>query len=73
MIKKMSIYNIDYSKIEFTERISSGEHVGENSFYMPKFENDDDQYYGYPASDFFGMETKRIIPLSDEEMNAVDW
>lgn len=65
--------NIDYSKIYYKEKKSTGERVGENAFYMPKYEEDRQWYYGYSANDFFGMETKKIVPLSDSEIDATNW
>lgn len=52
------MYQIDYSKIPYKEKRSTGEQVKENSFYMPKYEEDSDWYYGYDAMDFFGLEYK---------------
>lgn len=46
---------IDYSKIPFKEKRSTGEHVEENAFYMPKVP-EPDYYAGYEAVDYFGME-----------------
>jgi len=43
---------IDYSKIPFTERRSTGEYIKENSFYMPRCEENPD---GYDSMDFFGL------------------
>jgi len=69
----VKIPKIDYSKIPFKERRSTGEKVKRNAFYMPRVEEDPGLYYGYDANDFFGLETKAITPLSDEEFRAVDW
>lgn len=44
--------DIDYSKIYYKEKKSSGERVGENAFYMPKYEEDCEWYSGYS----FGLE-----------------
>ena len=64
---------INYDRIPFHEKKSTGERVIENAFYMPKYEEDRQWYYGYSANDFFGMETKKIVPLSEMEMKAIDW
>ena len=65
---------IDYSKTQFfKEKRSTGERVEKNAFYMPKVKEDPRWYDGYDAADFFGLETERITPLSDEEFRAVDW
>lgn len=64
---------IDYSKIPFKEKRSTGERVENNAFYMPKAGDDSMWYDGYDAADFFGLETERIIPLTPEEKRAVDW
>ena len=64
---------IDYSKIPFKEKRSTGERVEKNAFYMPKAGDDSMWYDGYDAADFFGLETERITPLSDEEFRGVDW
>ena len=58
---------IDYTKIPYKEKRSVGECIKSNSFYMPKYEENSDWYYGYDAMDFFGLETKKIIPLNDAE------
>ena len=50
---------INYDRIPFHEKKSTGERVIENAFYMPKYEEDRSWYYGYSANDFFGMETKK--------------
>ena len=46
---------IDYSKIPYKEKRSTGEHVESNAFYMPKVP-EPDSYEGYEAIDFFGLE-----------------
>lgn len=46
---------IDYSKIPYKEKRSTGEHVKSNAFYMPKVP-EPDSYEGYEAIDFFGLE-----------------
>ena len=47
---------IDYSRIPYKEKRSTGERVEENAFYMPKYEEDPSWYAGYDAVDFFGLE-----------------
>lgn len=47
---------IDYSRIPYKEKRSTGEKVKENAFYMPKYEEDPSWYAGYDAMDFFGLE-----------------
>lgn len=69
----VKIPKIDYSKIPFKERRSTGEKVKKNAFYMPRVEEDPGLYYGYDAIDFFGLETQRITPLPEEQRRAVDW
>ncbi len=64
---------IDYEKIPFKEKRSTGEHVLENAFYLPKTREESSWYSGYSANDFFGLEIERITPLDAEEMMAVDW
>lgn len=46
---------IDYSKIPYKEKRSTGEHVKSNAFYMPKVP-EPDSYERYEAIDFFGLE-----------------
>ena len=46
---------IDYSKIPYKEKRSTGERVEENAFYMPKHP-EPDCYVGYEAVDYFGLE-----------------
>ena len=62
-----------YKEYPYKEIRSTGEWVGENSFYNPHYEEDPNLYYGYPATDFFGLTTKEIVPLSDSEYNAVNY
>ena len=62
-----------YEEHPYKERRSTGERVEKNAFYMPKVKEDPTWYNGYSASDFFGLETERIIPLTPEEKRAVDW
>ena len=64
---------IDYSKIYYKEKKSTGERVGENSFYMPKYPDDPDKLFSYREMDLFGLKTKKIVPLSDSEMDATNW
>lgn len=65
--------NIDYSKIYYKEKKSIGERVGENAFYMPKYPDEPDELFSYKVMDLFGLETKKIVPLSDSEMDATNW
>lgn len=64
---------INYDRIPYAEKRSTGEHVVENAFYMPKSGEDSVWYSGYDANDFFGMKTERIIPLSTEKSRTFDW
>jgi len=65
--------NIDYSKIYYKEKKSTGKRVGENAFYMPKYPDEPDELFSYKVMDLFGLETKKIVPLSDSEMDATNW
>jgi hypothetical protein len=65
--------NIDYSKIYYKEKKSTGERVGENAFYMSKYPDEPDELFSYKVMDLFGLETKKIVPLSDSEMDATNW
>lgn len=64
---------IDYDKIPYEEKRSTGEHVKKGAFYMSKCEEDDGQYDGYDAVDLFRLTLPKIEPLSDEEMEMVNW
>ena len=57
---------IDYSKIPFKEKRSTGEHVECNAFYMPKHP-EPDCYAGYSASDYFGLELPKIEEMDGKE------
>ena len=65
--------NINYSKIPYKEKKSTGERVGENAFYMPKYPDESDELFSYKVMDLFGLKTKKIVPLSDSEMDATNW
>ena len=47
--------NIDYSKIYYKEKKSTGERVGENAFYMPKYPDEPDELFSYKVMDLFGL------------------
>ncbi len=46
---------IDYNKIPFKEKRSTGEHIKKNAFYIPEYEEDPNWHDGYDATDFFGL------------------
>ena len=58
---------INYDRIPYVEKRSTGERVIENAFYMPKAGEDSAWYSGYDAKDFFGMKMERIISLRTEK------
>ena len=60
---------IDYSKIPYKEKRSTGEHVKSNAFYMPKVP-ESDCYEGYKVIDFFGLEFVHYYEA--EEDNGTD-
>ena len=62
--------NIDYSKIPYKEKRSAGERVGENAFYMPKYEEDPEWYSGYSAIDFFGLEFSHVEFVENDEVSS---
>ena len=64
---------IDYNKIPYEEKRSTGEHVKKGAFYMPMYEENEGLYDGYDAVDLFGLALPKIIPLSDEEKEMVNW
>lgn len=47
---------IDYTKIPFREKRSTGEHVIKNSFYLPRTENNEFTRKSYSDLDFFGID-----------------
>ena len=58
---------------KFIIKKSTGERVGKNAFYMPKYTDEPDELFSYKVMDLFGLETKKIVPLSDSEMDATNW
>lgn len=57
---------IDYSRIPYKEKRSTGERVEENAFYMPKYEEDPSWY----AGDYFWLEFVHDYYEEIEEENT---
>lgn len=58
--------NIDCDKIYYKEKKSTGERVGENAFYMPKYEEDPERYSGYS----FGLEFLHVEFVENDEVSS---